>query len=305
MNTSFRSTVASTFKDIQDQICKALENIDGKSSFQTDLWERPNLGGGDGGGGRTRIIANGAVIEKGGVNFSEVHGLLPADFSKRIGVGETETPFFATGVSLVIHPNSPMIPTTHANWRYLEAGGFRWFGGGSDLTPYYLFEEDAKHFHSTLKFTCDRHNTDYYSRFKKWCDQYFYLPHRNETRGVGGIFFDYLGKDDGADLDKVFAFARDLGTGFVEQYVPIMERRKDLPFTPEEREFQLLRRGRYVEFNLLYDRGTQFGLQTSGRTESILMSLPPLVRWDYNPTIVPGSSEAQLLEVLTNPREWV
>jgi coproporphyrinogen III oxidase len=200
-----------------------------------------------------------------------------------------------------------MAPTTHANWRFLELGAKSWFGGGSDLTPYYLFEEDAKHFHTVLNRTCARHSPEYYSRFKKWCDEYFYLPHRQETRGIGGIFFDYLGRDDGADPEKILPFVSDLGFAFCEQYLPIVERRKDLPYGEKEKTFQLQRRGRYVEFNLLYDRGTHFGLNTAGRTESILMSLPPLVRWDYNVTPEPGSTtpESQLIDVLKNPREWV
>lgn len=299
-----KERAAQLFTAIQTKICAALEQIDGEARFHTDSWTRPDLHGGDGGGGETRVLSGGAVFEKAGVNFSAVQGHMSADFSTKLGGPQAETPFFATGVSLVIHPRSPMVPTTHANWRYLELGEKAWFGGGSDLTPYYLFDEDAAHFHAVLRGVCDQHNPDYYARFKKWCDTYFYLPHRGETRGIGGIFFDYLGRDDGADLEGLYRFVHDLGFAFNEQYIPIVARRKDLSFTEQQREFQLLRRGRYVEFNLLYDRGTHFGLQTAGRIESILMSLPPLVRWEYCPTVAPGSPEERLLTVLREPRAW-
>ncbi len=293
------------FTDIQTHICQALEQIDGKEAFKSDEWERTDRKGGPGGGGVTRILSEGAVFEKAGVNFSEVHGHMAPEFAAKLGGPSEELPFFATGVSLVIHPRSPMVPTTHANWRYLELGDARWFGGGSDLTPYYLYDEDAAHFHRVLKTTCDTHSPEYYPRFKKWCDEYFYLPHRGETRGIGGLFFDYIGRNDGADVEKTFNFVRDLGFAFTTQYVPIVERRMHEPFTEKERHFQLLRRGRYVEFNLLYDRGTHFGLQTGGRIESILMSLPPEVRWEYCPNIPPGSREEHLITTLQKPREWI
>jgi coproporphyrinogen III oxidase len=299
-----RERAAQLFTALQTKICEALEQIDGVARFHSDAWTRPDLHGGDGGGGVTRVLSGGAVFEKAGVNFSAVQGEMSADFCAKLGGPHADTPFFATGVSLVIHPRSPMIPTTHANWRYLELGSKAWFGGGSDLTPYYLFDEDAAHFHAVLRGVCDQHNPDYYARFKKWCDTYFYLPHRGETRGIGGIFFDYLGRDDGADVERLYRFVHDLGFAFNEQYIPIVARRKDLGFTEQQREFQLLRRGRYVEFNLLYDRGTHFGLQTAGRIESILMSLPPLVRWEYCPAVAPGSAEERLLTVLKEPREW-
>jgi coproporphyrinogen III oxidase len=300
-----QARAAALFTRVQEQICNALERADGAARFKTDEWNRTDISGGKGGGGLTRVLSGGAVFEKAGVNFSAVHGYMPPDFASKLGGEKEETPFFATGVSLVIHPRSPMIPTTHANWRYIELGKKSWFGGGSDLTPYYLFEEDAIHFHTVLRDVCDKHNPEYYSRFKKWCDEYFYLPHRKETRGIGGIFFDYLGRDDGADLEALYRFAHDLGFAFTEQYVPIVERRKESPYGDRERDFQLLRRGRYVEFNLLYDRGTHFGLQTAGRIESILMSLPPVVHWDYSPTVEAGSREEALITALENPREWL
>ncbi|MFN4895635.1 MAG: oxygen-dependent coproporphyrinogen oxidase [Pseudomonadota bacterium] len=300
-----RKRAAQLFQSIQTHICSKLESIDGAAKFATDYWQRPDIRGGDGGGGATRILANGDVFEKAGVNFSEVLGHVSADFAEKLGAPMEELPFFATGVSLVIHPRSPMVPTTHANWRYLELGDKAWFGGGSDLTPYYLEDADATHFHSVLKDVCERHSPEYYTRFKKWCDEYFYLPHRRETRGIGGIFFDHLGRNDGANHEQLLTFVRDLGFAFTEQYIPIVERRMRVPYGEHERYFQLLRRGRYVEFNLLYDRGTHFGLQTGGRTESILMSLPPEVRWDYCPSVTPGSREEYLLHTLQKPRDWV
>ena len=300
-----RTRAAQLFKEIQVHICTELENIDREAKFSTDTWERKDLTGGNGGGGVTKILANGKVFEKAGVNFSAVHGQMSAEFAAKLGAANSELPFFATGVSLVIHPKSPMVPTTHANWRFLELGDKRWFGGGSDLTPYYLWDEDAVHFHTVLKGVCDTHSPDYYQRFKKWCDEYFYLPHRKETRGIGGLFFDYLGRDDGANLEKLFSFCSDLGFAFTEQYLPIVRRRIEEPYNQEQRHFQLQRRGRYVEFNLLYDRGTHFGLQTGGRIESILMSLPPEVRWDYCPTAAPGSREEYLLRTLSQPRSWI
>jgi coproporphyrinogen III oxidase len=304
-----KTECALLFTDIQRKICAALEAIDGEAFFISDEWKRTDLHGGDGGGGLTRVLTDGRVFEKAGVNFSAVHGHMSPDFAAKLGASHAELPFFATGVSLVIHPRSPMVPTTHANWRYLELGDMAWFGGGSDLTPYYLFEEDAVHFHRILKQVCDKHDPEHYSRFKKWCDEYFYLPHRKEARGIGGIFFDYLGRDAGEHresvLDATYPFVRDLGYAFIEQYIPIVERRKDTPYGDRERSFQLQRRGRYVEFNLLYDRGTHFGLQTAGRIESILMSLPPLVRWDYSPHAAEGSPEQKLVQTLTTPRDWV
>jgi coproporphyrinogen III oxidase len=302
--TAFRDQAASLFRTLQREICDELEQIDQGARFRTDEWERPDPSG-HGGGGATRVFRNGDVFEQAGVNFSAVHGTLPAAVAKRLLEVESDTPFFATGVSLVIHPRSPMIPTTHANFRYFDTGDRRWFGGGMDLTPYYLFADDARHFHQAAKDACDRHDPSYYPRFKQWCDEYFFLPHRGETRGIGGIFYDYLGKEPGADFNALYRFVDSIGHSFAKAYFPIVRKRLTESFTEQQREFQLVRRGRYVEFNLLYDRGTHFGLQTKGRTESILMSLPPLVRWEYDHQIAAGSPEAELLQVLRSPRGWV
>jgi coproporphyrinogen III oxidase len=278
---------------LQDEICAALEAIDGTGKFKEDLWTREG-----GGGGRTRVMEEGAVFERAGIGFSAVHGELSEQFAKRLqGQGRT---FYATGVSLVFHPRSPLVPTVHANFRFIHQGGKAWFGGGADLTPYYLEEEDARHFHRTLKAACDRHDPAYYPRFKKVCDDYFVVKHRGERRGVGGLFFE----DMGGDLEKELAFVQDCGKAFLPAYLPIVERRKDLPYTDAQRAWQEIRRGRYVEFNLVYDRGTTFGLETGGRTESILMSLPPRVRWVYDHRPPEGSPEARLLDVLKTPREW-
>jgi coproporphyrinogen III oxidase len=278
-----RSLAKEFFTYLQDKICRALEQADGKARFREDHWQRQG-----GGGGRTRIMEEGGVFEKAGVNFSAVEGVLPEEFARKIELGEGRE-FFATGVSLVLHPHNPYMPTVHANFRYLEKGNARWFGGGSDLTPYYPFREDVIHFHRTLKEACDKHDADYYPRFKKWCDEYFFIKHRGETRGVGGIFFDYLQ----GDLDRLFAFVRDAGEAFLPAYLPILERRRNQGYGQREREFQLIRRGRYAEFNLVYDRGTIFGLETRGRTESILMSLPPLARWVYDYRPEPNTPEAE------------
>lgn len=302
---SLSERAAKLFQDIQSHICHGLESTDGEAVFKSDEWTRQDLHGTEGGGGLTRILSDGGVFEKAGVNFSKVHGHMSAEFASKLGAAREELPFFATGVSLVIHPRSPMVPTTHANWRFIQLGDEMWFGGGSDLTPYYLEDSDAIHFHSVLKQVCDAHSSDYYPRFKKWCDEYFYLPHRKESRGIGGIFFDYIGRKDGMDLEKFYTFVRDLGFAFTDQYVPIVQRRKNVTYGESEKRFQLLRRGRYVEFNLLYDRGTHFGLQTGGRIESILMSLPPQVRWEYCPEIEAGSREEYLIECLTTPRDWL
>jgi coproporphyrinogen III oxidase len=281
------------FEGLQTRICAAVEAEDGTAIFRNDRWERPG-----GGGGLTRVLADGGVFEKAGVNTSAVHGELRPDFAATLpgdGLG-----FFATGVSLVLHPKSPKVPTVHANFRCLSRGAALWFGGGADLTPYYPEREDVEHFHRTWRTVCDRHDPDFYPRYKKWCDEYFYLPHRGETRGVGGIFFDQLQRDPARD----FAFVRDAGDAFIEAYLPIVKRRRHDAWGERERQFQLLRRGRYVEFNLIYDRGTTFGLKTEGRTESILMSLPPLVRWEYDARSEPGSREADLVNWL-KPRDWL
>ena len=307
--------VSEFYKELQESIAKSLELADGKAKFKIDQWVRKDLHGFEGGGGDTRIMSDGAIFEQAGVNFSKVHGTLPKEMTQHLLGQSTETEFFATGTSLVIHPHSPMIPTTHANFRYLEVGKEEkrkaWFGGGMDLTPYYFFKEDAAHFHRVIKKACDKHNADYYSKFKKWCDEYFYLPHRKEARGIGGCFFDYLGKEDSPTnillFDKLFGFVKDMANSFVDAYLPIVENRKMLPYSEKEKDFQLVRRGRYVEFNLIHDRGTLFGLKTGGRTESILMSLPPQVKWSYNDTAnyLEGTREAELIAVLKHPREWI
>jgi len=251
------------------------------------------------------------LFEKGGVNVSTVHGELPQLIQKRFDVDQGW--FWAGGVSLVIHPHSPMIPTVHANFRYFElyedsdmqSISDAWFGGGADLTPYYLWEEDARHFHRTLKKACDQHGGELYPRFKEECDNYFHNDHRGEARGVGGLFFDYLRANNQRSIQDWYGFVKDTGDLFLESYIPIVKQRKDEPYGENERYFQEIRRGRYVEFNLIHDRGTLFGLKTKGRTESILMSLPPRVRWDYDFPVKPGSREAELIEVLKNPRDWV
>jgi len=290
------------FGELQDSICGRLEALDGEGRFREDRWSYES---GDG-GGITRVIADGAVFEKGGVNLSAVEGPLSPKIAQRLEVQPQD--FFATGISLVLHPASPRVPTVHMNLRYLEMlGELRpgqrraWFGGGADMTPYYLREEDAVHFHRSFRTALDRHDPAHYPRFKRWCDEYFHLPHRDEARGVGGIFFDYL---DG-NPDDVFAMVRDVGAAFLPAYVPVVERRVGEPWSDAQRRWQLVRRGRYVEFNLVHDRGTLFGLETGGRTESILMSLPPLVRWDYDARPAPGSEESRLLEVLRRPVDWL
>ena len=299
-------------QNLQNQICKGLEDIDGVSKFREDIWERP-----EGGGGRTRVIENGpegsGVFEKGGVNISAVHGKLPEAMQKMFGVGEAD--FFACGLSLVLHPKNPMVPTVHANWRYFEMyddnGNViqQWFGGGQDLTPYYLFEEDAKHFHQTCKTACDKHSrsfgTDFYPKYKKQCDDYFWNAHRNEARGIGGLFFDYCKATDTMSMEKWYNFVTEVGNSFLEAYVPIVEKRKNLSYSSEQRTWQEIRRGRYVEFNLVHDKGTLFGLKTNGRIESILMSLPPHVQWVYDHHPMTGSEEEKLIKVLESPIDWV
>ncbi len=291
-------------KNLQDTICKTLEDIDGKAKFQEDLWDRP-----EGGGGRTRVIENGAVFEKGGVNISSVHGKLPEAMQKSFGVKDSD--FFACGLSLVLHPINPFAPTVHANWRYFEmydANGdivTQWFGGGQDLTPYYLFDDDAIHFHKVCKDACDKHDTTFYPTYKNRCDEYFYNAHRNEGRGIGGLFFDYLKETENISMQDRYDFVTEIGNSFLNSYVPILEKRKDQGFTKKNKDWQEVRRGRYVEFNLVHDRGTLFGLKTNGRIESILMSLPPKVQWHYNHIPEQGSEEERLVNVLRNPKNWV
>jgi len=284
---------ATFFRELQDRVCAGVEQLDGSRRFREDAWVREG-----GGGGRTRVLEDGGVFEKAGVNWSDVAGELPEDLADKMpGSGRT---FRACGVSLVLHPRSPMVPTTHANFRCLTKGDACWFGGGSDLTPYYPYREDVVAFHQAWKDVCDRHDATYYPRFKKWCDEYFYLPHRGEMRGVGGIFFDYLR----GELEDIFTFVQDAGNTVLPAYRAIVERRRAEPYGEKQREFQLWRRGRYVEFNLIYDRGTIFGLKTSGRVESILMSMPPLVRWKYDHHPEPGSREAEL-ESYLHPQDWL
>tara|TARA_B100000989_G_C19490256_1_gene449418 strand:- start:184 stop:1029 length:846 start_codon:yes stop_codon:yes gene_type:complete len=281
-----------------------MEDFDGKAKFKQDIWKRK-----EGGGGQSRIIENGAVIEKGGVNISAVHGLLPRSMQAYFKVGEVD--FFACGLSLVIHPKNPMAPTVHANYRYFEMYDDRgiildqWFGGGQDLTPYYLFEEDAVHFHQQCKKACDKYHPDFYKEFKDNCDKYFYNKHRNESRGVGGLFFDYLKANKEFNIQDRFDFVTGLGDVFLDSYMPILNKRKDQLYSKLNRNWQEIRRGRYVEFNLIHDKGTLFGLKTNGRIESILMSLPPYVQWRYNDEPAEGSEEFKLITILKNPREWI
>ena len=299
-----REQFVSYIKNLQDQITSKLEAIDGKATFKEDLWTRT-----EGGGGRTRVIENGNVIEKGGVNISEVHGPLAPAMQQYFNVGDVD--FFACGLSLVIHPKNPYAPTVHANWRYFEmldkAGNLvdSWFGGGQDLTPYYLFEEDAQHFHQTCKTACDKHDPEFYPQYKMRCDEYFYNAHRGEARGLGGLFFDYLKATDDRSMQDWYNFVTEVGDSFLSAYAPILEKRKDLAYGEKERDWQEVRRGRYVEFNLVHDKGTLFGLKTNGRIASILMSLPPAVQWRYDHHPEPGSPEAELVAVLENPKDWV
>jgi len=302
MNTPDILAVKKYLTGLQDRICGAVEKEDGAQRFKEDAWDRP-----EGGGGRSRVLADGAVFEQAGVNFSQVFGqaLPPSATAHRPELAGRS--WQALGVSLVIHPRNPYVPTSHMNVRFFlaEKEGAEpvwWFGGGFDLTPYYGFEEDGVHWHQVAKAACDPFGANYYARFKKWCDEYFFLKHRNETRGVGGLFFDDLHEQGFAHS---FGFLQSVGDHYISAYLPIVQKRKDMPYGERERDFQLYRRGRYVEFNLVYDRGTLFGLQSGGRTESILMSLPPLVKWRYNWRPEPGTPEAQLYEKFLMPREWL
>ncbi len=306
---------------LQDEICNNLENIDKEGIFQEESWDRP-----EGGGGRSRVMREGRVFEQAGVNFSEVHGeeLPPSILNQRPEAKGHS--WFATGTSMVLHPRNPYIPTVHLNYRYFEAGPVWWFGGGADLTPYYPYLSDTRHFHKEHQKACDSINPQLHKVFKPWCDEYFFLKHRNESRGVGGIFFDYqdgsgklykgqnpqgpaanisnkLGKHQ-MTWDELFNLAKSCGKAFLPSYLPIIEKRQNQSYGNPQREFQLYRRGRYVEFNLVWDRGTIFGLQTNGRTESILMSLPPLARWEYGYTAENGSREELLTDVFTKPQDW-
>lgn len=295
-----RLKIAETYKTIQDEICQALEKLDGTAKFEEEIWERDG-----GGGGRTRIMQDGNIIEKGGVNFSAVHGKLPEMIKKSFGVDEDE--FFATGVSIVIHPNNPFVPIIHMNIRYFELNDeIRWFGGGIDLTPHYVIEEDAQFFHQQLKNVCDIHHQDFYKDFKKWADDYFYVRHREETRGIGGVFYDKLTPEKtGLSFEEIFQFSCDLGRTFAPTYTELVNKNRHKDYTEHHKNWQYLRRGRYVEFNLVWDSGTKFGLETNGRIESILMSLPPQANWAYDFQPEEGSEEAKTLSLLRKDINWI
>ena len=301
-----KEEIADAYKQIQDEICTALETADGKAHFEQEEWERDG-----GGGGRTRVIQNGNIFEKGGVNFSAVHGRLPETIKNSLRVEQDD--FFATGVSIVIHPNHPLVPIIHINIRYFEmpsSFGFdkepvRWFGGGIDLTPHYVFEDDARYFHACLKSVCDAYNKDFYHRFKTWADNYFFIKHRNETRGIGGIFYDRLTATDGLSSETIYEFSKALGRSFIPIYTELVKRNRDKQFTDAQQQWQYQRRSRYAEFNLVYDAGTKFGLETNGRIESILMSLPPTAKWFYDYKPEPGSDEEKTLSLLKKGINWV
>ena len=317
-----RERARSLVLSLQDEICTGLEDIDGQGKFEEDSWNRP-----EGGGGRSRVLKDGAIFEQGGVNFSEVHGKeLPPSILNQRPEAKGHS-WFATGTSMVLHPKNPFIPTVHLNYRYFEAGPVWWFGGGADLTPFYPYLSDTRHFHTVHKEACDSVNPNLHKVFKPWCDEYFFLKHRNETRGVGGIFYDYqdgsgtLYKGENANgpagkksieiakcylnWEELFSLAKACGEAFLPAYIPIINKRKDYNYSDSQRSFQLYRRGRYAEFNLVWDRGTIFGLQTNGRTESILMSLPPLARWEYGYKAPPNSREALLTDCFTKAQDWL
>ncbi len=305
MEATIKNNWIHFIETLQDAICAALETSDGEGMFKQDNWEREG-----GGGGKTRVLENGKVFEKAGVNSSVVFGDVSDAMRTQLKIEGDK--WFACGLSLVIHPKNPMVPTVHANYRMFElynADGTladRWFGGGTDLTPYYLFEDDAKHFHAVYKAICDKNDESFFPAFKKHCDDYFVNTHReNERRGIGGIFYDYQKPSVEKDVNFWMNFAKECGYGFIDAYIPIVEKRKELPYTEEQIFWQQIRRGRYVEFNLIHDRGTIFGLKTGGRTESILMSLPPTVRFNYDYQPEAGSAEAKLLEVCLQPVDWV
>ncbi|MBC2594106.1 oxygen-dependent coproporphyrinogen oxidase [Ruficoccus amylovorans] len=300
--THYPETVRDWLLSLQNRVCHALEQEDGSARFRADAWTRD-----EGGGGESRVLADGPVLEKAGVNFSDVRGkgLPPSATERRPALAGK--PFRAMGVSVVVHPRNPYAPTSHMNVRFLSAGApgeepIWWFGGGFDLTPYYGFIEDARHWHACARDACVPFGDGGYDEFKEWCDRYFYLPHRRETRGIGGLFFDDF---NAGGFEQAFGFAQAVGEAYLSAYIPILARRKHMPATERERTWQLIRRGRYAEFNLVYDRGTHFGLQSGGRTESILMSLPPLARWEYDHHPAPGSPEADLLEHFLKPRDWL
>jgi len=295
-----KEAIAAWFQSLQDDICNKLVKMDGAQTFKEDLWERPG-----GGGGRSRILNDGALIEKGGVNFSAVHGALPENIKNALKVDEED--FFATGVSIVLHPKNPFVPIIHMNVRYFElkGGETHWFGGGIDVTPHLVLPKDAKAFHQHLEQTCNFYSPDYYPKFKKWADDYFYIKHRQETRGIGGIFFDRLGETPQFSHNDRFEFVQAIGNSFVPIYQRLSNDNRLLDFTEDQRHWQLMRRGRYVEFNLVYDRGTKFGLDTNGRIESILMSMPPLAEWQYDFKPKAGSLEAKTLNWLKKDIDWL
>ncbi|KAD4178231.1 hypothetical protein E3N88_26822 [Mikania micrantha] len=313
--SSVRGRFEKMIRDAQDSVCAAIEAADGGGKFKEDVWSRPG-----GGGGISRVLQDGAVWEKAGVNVSVVYGVMPPEAYRAANpVNAAENgnfkpepvPFFAAGISSVLHPKNPFAPTLHFNYRYFETDARKdlpgaprqwWFGGGTDLTPAYIFEEDVKHFHTVQKNACDKFDPSFYPRFKKWCDDYFYIKHRNERRGLGGIFFDDL---NDYDQEMLLSFATECANSVIDAYIPIIERRKDMPFTDQNKAWQQLRRGRYVEFNLVYDRGTTFGLKTGGRIESILVSLPLTARWEYDHQPEEGSEEWKLLDACINPKEWI
>lgn len=292
-----KEKISSEFRLLQDHICQKLEALDGSAQFQEDLWNRE-----EGGGGRTRILSHGNLVEKGGVNFSEVYGPVSDAMRKQLNLEGNE--FYATGVSIVLHPHNPHVPIIHMNVRYFELdNGTYWFGGGIDLTPHFVVEEFAKKFHQGLKDTCDKYSLDFYPKYKVWADDYFFIPHRNETRGIGGIFFDHLSENDTLTKDQIFNFCLDLGRAFPLLYAEQANAFRDLPYTADELAWRNYRRGRYVEFNLVYDRGTTFGLKTKGRTESILMSLPENASWIYNRQYT--DKEQSTLDFLVKGINWL
>ncbi|CAJ2633532.1 unnamed protein product [Trifolium pratense] len=310
--SSVRFRFEKMIREAQDTVCNAIEIADGGGKFKEDVWSRPG-----GGGGISRVLQDGAVWEKAGVNVSVVYGQMPPDaYRAAKGAASNDQkpgpiPFFAAGISSVLHPKNPFAPTLHFNYRYFETDAPKdapgaprqwWFGGGTDLTPAYIFEDDVKHFHSVQKKACDKFDPTFYPRFKKWCDDYFYIKHRDERRGLGGIFFDDL---NDYDQEMLLSFATECANSVIPAYIPIIEKRKDLPFTDHQKAWQQLRRGRYVEFNLVYDRGTTFGLKTGGRIESILVSLPLTARWEYDHKPEVGSEEWKLLDACINPKEWI
>jgi coproporphyrinogen III oxidase len=300
-----KDQITADYRQIQDEICRALEQVDGKAKFEEEKWEREG-----GGGGRTRVIENGNIFEKGGVNFSAVHGQLPQAIKRSLNIEEDD--FFATGISIVIHPNHPLVPIIHMNIRYFEMPSsfvvgkepVRWFGGGIDLTPHYIIDDDARYFHENLKSVCDKFYHDFYRRFKSWADDYFFIKHRDETRGIGGIFYDRLTATDDLSWDIIFDFSKALARSFIPVYTELVNRNRDKPFTDEQQNWQYQRRSRYAEFNLVYDAGTKFGLETNGRIESILMSLPPTAKWLYNYQAKPGSEEERTLSLLKKGINW-